>query len=147
MSERDRIIRAIGLAVKCGDEERARELQGELQTLTLEAERFSRSVKYERDIPPEFIADGLRQAVSSWYIASINSDHSMEFPENWWEALKDAWAPVWFRKRWPVRKKRVIGRMFFPQVDMDGLRDQRVYSFFRLSDSYVLDRSSGSNVA
>jgi hypothetical protein len=27
----------------------------------------------------------------------------VRFPENWMEAVKERWAPRWFRARWPVR--------------------------------------------
>jgi hypothetical protein len=29
--------------------------------------------------------------------------HVIRYPENWWEAVKERFAPAWFRDRYPVR--------------------------------------------
>lgn len=28
-----------------------------------------------------------------------------ERPMTWWDAVKERWAPAWFRRRWPVQKE------------------------------------------
>jgi hypothetical protein len=40
-----------------------------------------------------FAADRIKNTTVSW-------------PADWWEAVKDRWAPTWFRQRYPVRYTR-----------------------------------------
>lgn len=39
------------------------------------------------------------------YIYGYNhqDEHIISYPENWWEAVKERFAPAWFRDRYPVR--------------------------------------------
>lgn len=34
-------------------------------------------------------------------------DIEEQWPQDWWEAVKDRWAPHWFLRRWPVKWKRI----------------------------------------
>ena len=31
----------------------------------------------------------------------------IEYPADWWHALKERWFPLWAKKRWPVKKTKV----------------------------------------
>ena len=43
---------------------------------------------------------------------------SIEYPANWKEAVKERFAPAWFKQRWPVLKtvKRFDARILYPNV-------------------------------
>ena len=48
--------------------------------------------------------------------------HSPWVPADWWQHVKERWAPRWFLKKWPVKKKRLEVtfdaefRVLFPDV-------------------------------
>lgn len=48
-----------------------------------------------------------RQLVMTIRMSIFGKDHPerhvIRYPETWWEALKERWAPVWFRDRYPVK--------------------------------------------
>jgi hypothetical protein len=44
----------------------------------------------------------VRNFVMTW--AGMQSTHSVQYPANWWEAVKERWFPVWAQARWPVRR-------------------------------------------
>ena len=43
----------------------------------------------------------------------------IEYPANWWEAVKDRWMPGWLKYRFPVRYIRttIRARELYPQID------------------------------
>lgn len=45
------------------------------------------------------------------------SVHLVTYPENWWEAFKERWAPDWFHRRYPVRYTEITTslRETYPQ--------------------------------
>jgi len=42
----------------------------------------------------------------------------VEYPIDWWEAIKERWFPDWALKRWPVKYKKVTvkAKAFYPNV-------------------------------
>ena len=44
----------------------------------------------------------------------------VQFPADWWQAVKERWAPGWFRKRWPVEyiKRRWEAIALLPEVEI-----------------------------
>ncbi len=45
---------------------------------------------------------------------------TVTFPIDWWEAVKQRWAPAWYTDRWPVRTKTVTMEAFaiYPRVSL-----------------------------
>lgn len=41
-------------------------------------------------------------------------------PRDWWEAIKERFAPKWFTRRWPVRYDEITVECFaiFPELDL-----------------------------
>jgi hypothetical protein len=48
------------------------------------------------------------------YLA-VPAKHGVTFPRDWWQAVKERFAPRWFRRRWPVAYDRYDAEMVFPQ--------------------------------
>lgn len=42
----------------------------------------------------------------------------VSFPADWWQAVKERWAPVWWKKRWPVRMKKYEAVKMLPGVTL-----------------------------
>lgn len=44
--------------------------------------------------------------------------HVIRYPENWWEAVKERFAPCWFRERYPVRFTEVTASLeeLYPEI-------------------------------
>ncbi|MBN1605857.1 MAG: hypothetical protein JW940_04455 [Polyangiaceae bacterium] len=41
---------------------------------------------------------------------------SVAFPADWWQALKERWAPKWLLRRWPVRRRVFDALAFYPTM-------------------------------
>lgn len=39
-----------------------------------------------------------------------------EYPADWWQALKERFAPTWARRRWPVLNKRIDMEVLYPKI-------------------------------
>lgn len=52
---------------------------------------------YEDDL-----ADNLIWSMKACVFGEKGSRIVIEYPQDWWEALKDRWAPNWFKRRYPV---------------------------------------------
>lgn len=46
------------------------------------------------------------------------SDFDNRFPLNWWEAVKERWAPTWVKTRWPVKYHKLKLQAVFPKFKM-----------------------------
>jgi hypothetical protein len=51
----------------------------------------------------EYISDRL---VFQMELALAGKEHIVSYPENWWEAVKERFAPRWFRMKYPVKLRR-----------------------------------------
>lgn len=52
-------------------------------------------------------------------LARIDSP-PITFPASWWDALKQAHAPAWFVKRWPVKSVSYHAAWLHPQYPLKG---------------------------
>lgn len=52
--------------------------------------------------------------------SSAPETRTVSHPLDWLEALKERWAPAWFKKRWPVAHKThtIECRLVFPDLDL-----------------------------
>lgn len=63
-----------------------------------------------------------RRLVQELRVAIFGKDHPgkhvIRFPADWWQAVKDRFAPAWFRDRWPVRFTEVTASLaeLYPHV-------------------------------
>lgn len=39
-----------------------------------------------------------------------------EYPADWWQALKDRFAPTWACRLWPVLRKRIDMEVMYPKI-------------------------------
>jgi hypothetical protein len=44
--------------------------------------------------------------------------HVIRFPSDWWQAVKERFAPAWFRDRWPVKFTSVMASLeeLYPNI-------------------------------
>lgn len=49
---------------------------------------------------------------------------TIEYPRDWWEALKERWFPRWAKKRWPVRVKHYEINAYYPTLQMPTMKGQ-----------------------
>lgn len=40
--------------------------------------------------------------------------NAARIPADWWEAVKERWAPAWALRRWPVRYRFLVPRAYYP---------------------------------
>lgn len=52
------------------------------------------------------MADNILSRVRGYIWAEQLAQHIVEYPADWWQALKARWFPTWALRRWPVRKTR-----------------------------------------
>ena len=55
-------------------------------------------------------------------------DIRVEWPADWWEALKERFAPEWFKARWPVywERRRLQAPALYPSLPLPD-RDPVIY--------------------
>ena len=41
---------------------------------------------------------------------------TIEYPADWWEALKARWLPTWAKRRWPIRYRHFEINAYYPTV-------------------------------
>lgn len=51
----------------------------------------------------DWFADHARLQLSGFLWGKTIEEHEIRYPLDWWEAVKDRWAPRCFLRRWPVR--------------------------------------------
>lgn len=58
----------------------------------------------------------IRQSVLSQKLDEI----SVRYPADWWQAVKERFAPRWFRRRWPIEwnKTTIDVRAIYPKMAM-----------------------------
>lgn len=61
--------------------------------------------------------------------------HIIRYPETWWEAVKERFAPAWFRDRWPVRYTEITASLeeLYPEVSA-ALPDKNPVMRFRIAN-------------
>ena len=78
------------------------------------------------DIVEDVIMDTLTLELKVNVFAEHVGRNICEFPENWWQAFKDRWFPVWLKKLSPVRMTRFTVDVhcayphFVPAVDSES---------------------------
>jgi hypothetical protein len=58
---------------------------------------------------PQHDANLMAQELSA-YLQGMQEAHiriDEQWPETWWDAVKERWAPNWFKKRWPIKYKKI----------------------------------------
>ena len=46
----------------------------------------------------------------------------VEYPETWWDAVKERWFPAWAKKRWPVNWNTVRAHELYPNIKIPKYR-------------------------
>lgn len=81
------------------------------------------------------VVDDLARLATKSLLAQISgyiwseriAQKTVSYPANWWEAVKARFAPLWFRKRWPVEYTVIVldARVAYPDF-RPGLRGRTV---------------------
>ena len=61
------------------------------------------SAKMEASKWVEFTQDRLVLRLSAYMLEQQVDEQYLEYPADWWEAVKLRWFPAWALRRWPVR--------------------------------------------
>lgn len=69
--------------------------------LEKERQRFGSIETYVRAQLPQD-CQALVLSMVEMFAAEQVKVYEIRYPRDWWEALKDRWAPVWFSRRYPV---------------------------------------------
>ena len=69
----------------------------------------------------------LRSRVASEVIAFY------KFPLDWREALKERFAPSWFKKRWPIRYHQINVEVHYPKVSLP-LHEHYIHIEYRFDE-------------
>lgn len=84
--------------------------------------------------------DAICLRLVAYFAAEPLKEIHIVYPRDWWEAVKDRFAPAWFKRHWPVRRQE-------HHIDIKA-----IWSQFRPAKGtekygpflpYVLDRSYG----
>ena len=67
--------------------------------------------------PLSFLADEIVLRVTQEVYGRTMEEVSAEWPADWWQAVKDRWAPGWMKARWPVKMKcvRLQAKELYPK--------------------------------
>jgi hypothetical protein len=52
----------------------------------------------------EFVSERLTYQLTGYILSRPVKDLKFEYPRDWWEAVKERFAPAWVLKRWPVQR-------------------------------------------
>jgi len=101
------------------------------------------SVTRLKDITRDTLLYSLCTLIPSENVKEETHTFNVEYPETWWQAFKDQYYPVWLKKKYPVKFKKITETVVFkayniypkfPQIRPDACQDsvQTIYkSSFR----------------
>lgn len=95
------------------------------KTIKLSATRYKHEVRLHLDNRSDLEIKELLDKAQNKLFLNISCDiwgqdlpdkHVVTYPADWWQALKERFAPAWFRVKWPVRSINVTvsARELFP---------------------------------
>ena len=70
-----------------------------------------------------FLADEIVLRVTQEVYGRTMEEVSAEWPADWWQAVKERWAPAWAKARWPVKMKcvRLQAKELYPKFSAHDL--------------------------
>lgn len=79
----------------------------EINSVELDKFTFASHQIIDEGIDYAYIAEANRYRLKVYILGENLKRYSRhtEYPDGWWQAVKDRWLPYRLRKRWPVRKK------------------------------------------
>jgi hypothetical protein len=90
-----------------------------------------------------FAADEFVLRVTQEVLGHIMERQEVRYPANWWEAVKQRFAPEWFKERWPVRETviELVARELYPYAampDQNPLIGIELYKRLREENSGII---------
>lgn len=82
------------------------------------------------------VAHGIFRVQLRTYLLGLPAERveiHRRWPMDWWQALKENWAPRWFLRRWPVQYERIdISRQLYAAVcpHLEARTPDRCLEFF-----------------
>ena len=110
-------------------EDRARCMDASIEEIQLEHQRLSAQIRIDKKairgrMEEDFAKDLVRdQVVAMFHHAIFVKDypktHIVRYPADWWQAVKDRFAPAWFRDRYPVKFVTIeaSAKMLYPDIE------------------------------
>ncbi len=70
----------------------------------------------------EHEVEGMIVGIRAHVLAKEIGHERYRWPADWWQALKDRWAPRWFLKRWPVEYHTIHMNVWhtYPKLRIHG---------------------------
>jgi hypothetical protein len=75
--------------------------------LGCEAEFSDQMIDAKVEVCRDWFSNRVRAQVRGFLWGKTIESHHVQYPEDWWQAVKERWAPAWCKQRWPVRYKTI----------------------------------------
>jgi hypothetical protein len=74
----------------------------------------------------DYLAESIVAVVRQAIVGDLLDEIEVKYPADWWQAVKEHFAPIWFKKQWPVKNHHVklTARALYPKVKI--ITDQPV---------------------
>ena len=82
---------------------------------------FKRFIDYE--------TGGMIHQLRALLLGRINQEVIIKYPMDWWQAVKEHFAPKWFLIRWPVKYKEegIRATELYPSLNTEDIRSRVVF--------------------
>lgn len=69
---------------------------------------------------------------ASWRVLARKAQHTISYPADWWQAVKERWFPAWALRRWPVQRVTLRAQEILPAIRFpDNMRELSFFTFER----------------
>lgn len=86
------------------------------------------------NIDVQFVLDRIARNMVLTLRAKILGEKvdTIQYPANWWEAVKERWAPKWFLKKHPVKYRKIDVMAFYPKLAFP--KERHFVEFYKYAD-------------
>lgn len=86
-------------------------------------DQFAEVAKCDLIAHPTFAGDRSVLRITQVIWGRIAKRQEVCYPADWWQAVKQRFAPAWFLRRWPVKEKVIVltARELYPSVAIPEL--------------------------
>ncbi len=66
------------------------------------------------------VAEGITLRIIQHVYGERLKTVEIAYPADWWQAVKERWAPAWFIRRWPVllKQHKIEAVAFYPMISL-----------------------------
>lgn len=92
------------------------ELKQSLVTLMVKKYSAAHSFSELPEIDLSYRAHLMENIIAAIQRVAVQEEFLAEYPSDWWQAVKQRFAPKWFTKLYPVRTDRLTLEVVYPKI-------------------------------